>query len=98
MNESDSTTLDYRQFELPFGPIKNSDLFSNHWLEHRLPLEPEWKESRKSAETMAKELLSLWNTEKRRVELYGNEAGLEEKFIQPVFEALGWTLKYQTFS
>ena len=31
MNENDSTTLDYRQFELPFGPIKNSDLFSIHW-------------------------------------------------------------------
>ena len=26
-----------------------------------------------------------------------DEAGLEEKFIQPVFRALGWHLKYQTF-
>ena len=29
--------------------------------------------------------------------LYGDEAGLEEAFIQPVFEALGWKIKYQTF-
>ena len=31
------------------------------------------------------------------VELYGDEAGLEEKFIQPVFDILGWHLKYQTY-
>ena len=42
-------------------------------------------------------LLSLWGEEKNRVERYDDEAGLEEKFIQPVFKALGWHLKYQTY-
>ena len=85
------------QLTLPFGPVHNRDLLSNHWLEHRLPLEPEWQELRESARRLAQRLLELWQVEKDRVELYGNEAGLEEKFIQPVFEALGWKLKYQAF-
>ena len=72
-------------------------MLSNHWLEHRLPLEPEWDELRNQARDAAEQLLDLWRVEKNRVEKYGNEAGLEEKFIQPVFEALGWSLKYQTF-
>ena len=27
----------------------NSDFLSNHWLEHRLPLEPEWAEQTEAA-------------------------------------------------
>ena len=85
------------QLTLPFGPVHNRGLLSNHWLEHRLPLEPEWQELLEPARRLAQQLLELWQVEKERVNLYGNEAGLEEKFIQPVFEALGWKLKYQTF-
>ena len=85
------------QLTLPFGPMYNRDLLSNHWLEHRLPLEPEWNELQERANHFAQRLLELWQTEKDRVELYGDEAGLEEKFIQPVFEALGWKLKYQAY-
>ena len=84
------------QLTLPFGPIVNREFFSNHWLDHRLPLEPEWNEHRASAIVAAEALIHLWNREKNRVERYGDEAGLEEKFIQPVFELLGWRLKYQT--
>src|SRR6185437_1174945 len=39
----------------------------------------------------------LWRVQSSRVTLYGDEAGLEEKFIQPVFECLGWHLKYQAY-
>ena len=85
------------QLTLPFGPVHNRGLLSNHWLEHRLPLAPEWQGLLEAARGLAQQLLELWHVEKHRVELYGNEAGLEEKFIQPVFEALGWKLKYQTF-
>ena len=35
--------------------------------------------------------------EKSRAPLDGDEAGLEEKFIQPIFEILGWHTKYQSF-
>src|SRR5437764_9209458 len=43
------------------------------------------------------ETLDLWVQQKLRVERYGNEASLEQAFIQPVFQILGWKLKYQTF-
>ena len=82
---------------LPLSPVRNSDFLSNHWLEHRLPLEPEWAEQTAAAGVVLERLLSLWGEEKNRVDRYGDEAGLEEKFIQPVFKALGWHLKYQTF-
>jgi hypothetical protein len=85
------------QLPLPFGPIINKEFLSNHWLEHRLPLEPEWSEFQEAAKVAAEKLLLLWNKEKSRAPLYGDEAGLEEKFIQPVFEILGWHTKYQTY-
>jgi hypothetical protein len=85
------------QIPLPLGPIRNSQFLSNHWLEHRLPLEPEWTELRGAAERVLDVLAELWKVERDRVELYGDEQGLEHAFIQPVFEALGWHLKYQAF-
>ncbi len=91
-------TIDAKmQLILPFGPIVNREFLSNHWLGLRLPLEPEWTELRFAAAEAAAKLIALWEKEKHRVEHYGNEAGLEEKFIQPVFEILGWSLKYQTY-
>lgn len=62
-----------------------------------MPLEPEWQEQRTAALASLQRLIALWRVETSRVELYGNEAGLEEKFIQPVFACLGWHLKYQTY-
>jgi hypothetical protein len=38
------------QMELPFNPIRNSGLFSSHWLERRLLLEPEWTELKEAAQ------------------------------------------------
>ena len=80
---------DERQMSLPLSPVRNSDFLSNHWLEHRRPLEPEWAEQTDAARVVLDRLLSLWGEEKNRVERHGDEAGLEEKFIQPVFKALG---------
>jgi hypothetical protein len=82
---------------LPFGPVHNVGLFSSHWLEHRLELEPEWQELRDEASEVLKRLAELWKVERNRVERYGDEQGLEVGFIQPVLFALGWKLKYQTF-
>jgi hypothetical protein len=75
-----------KQLELPFGPLRNSALFSNHWLEHRLPLEPEWNELRDEARGVLDRLAELWSEQHDRVEHYGNEQGLEYAFIQPVSE------------
>ena len=62
-----------------------------------MPLEPEWHEERAAAIECLRRLITLWRGQADRVALYGNEAGLEEKFIQPVFESLGWHLKYQAY-
>ena len=62
-----------------------------------MPLEPEWQEQRAAAIECLKQLVALWQVEATRVELYGDEAGLEEKFIQPVFAHVGWHLKYQAY-
>ena len=94
---SRSFAIDERQVNLPLSPVHNRDFLSNHWLQHRLPIEPEWRENEDLAKEVLDRLLALWQAEKNRVELYGDEAGLEEKFIQPVFQILGWHLKYQTY-
>ena len=85
----------HSQLPIPFGPIRNSNLFSNHWLEYRLPLEPEWNELRQDAEAILDRLGKLWKREQNRVEQY-SEGGLEQAFIQRVLEELGWKLVYQT--
>lgn len=83
------------QLLLPLGPVRNSELFSNYWLGHRLELEPEWLESLAEAERVLERLSKIWSEEKLRVARYGKEAPLEHAFIQPVFEALGWKFYYQ---
>jgi len=85
------------QLTLPLGALRNRALFSGHWLEHRLPLESEWTELRDEAREVLDSLSELWQLERRRVEQYGDEQGLEQAFIQPVFKQLKWKLKYQTF-
>lgn len=91
------TTADSELGAMPAFPLRNRNLFSNHWLEQRLPLEPEWVERREAAQDALAELQSLWARVGRRVEQYGNEAGLEYGLIQPVFEILGWQISYQAF-
>ncbi len=80
---------------LPFGPLQNRAFLSNHWLDHRLPLEPEWKAFESLAQDAAAKLKVLWDEQRDRVKIYGDEASLETEFIQPVFKILGWHLKYQ---
>ena len=86
-----------QQRAIPFGPLQNNELFSSHWLEHRLPLEPEWAERRDEAGLVFERLRKLWLAEKGRVEHYGGEHALEHAFIQPVFAHLGWKIFYQAF-
>ncbi len=80
-----------------FSPIHNSGVFSAHWLENRLTLEPEWHEVGDEVNESLARVLKLWDKEKDRVEKYGTEAPLEQAFIQPVLLALGWKMKYQTY-
>lgn len=80
---------------LPFGPLVNRDLFSNHWLKTRLPMEPDWAQHKEQAGRILGRLDDLWRVQRDRVGQYGDEQGLEEAFIQPVLRALGWKIKYQ---
>ncbi len=82
---------------LPFSPIQNSNLFSNHWLEHRLKLEPEWQELREQAEKVLDSIAALWREQRELVEDYGTEAPLEDEWIKPVLSHLGWVHLPQVF-
>ena len=86
-----------KQRTLPFGPIQNKELFSHQWFENRLRLEPDWTEVAPAADAALSQLQALWSVQRERVELYGAEAPLEEAFIQPIFEILGWRIYYQAF-
>lgn len=83
------------QLSLSLGRVRNSELFSNHWLKRRLPLEPEWTEYLQLATDVLARLLALWREQRPRVDHYGNEQSLEQAFIQPVLQTLGWKLIYQ---
>lgn len=84
------------QSTLPFSTVRNSELFSNHWITNRLPLEPEWQECREEAENCLEQLIHLWQMQGHRVAQFGSEQALEQAFIQPVLHCLGWKLLYQT--
>ena len=66
------------QLTFAFSPLRNSELFSNHWLEHRLPLEPEWSELADRAHDALESLTTLWKAERHRVHKYTKEAPLEK--------------------
>ena len=64
------------QLTLPFGPIRNREFLSNHWLEHRLPLEREWRSTARPRQRgRPQKLIALWRVEKDRAEKYGDEQG-----------------------
>src|SRR5438046_1581814 len=84
------------QLSLRLGSVRNSELFSSHWLKNRLPLEPEWSEYQKQATEALDALVELWQEQHHRLEHYGSEQSLEQAFIQPVLQILGWKLLHQT--
>lgn len=67
-------------------PYRNQGLFSEHYLEYRLPEEEEWKED---PEPIRQRLLALYTSKKGFLEK-ANEAQTEDEFIRPVLEALGF--------
>ncbi len=85
------------QLNLPLGAVRSRELFSSHWLEHRLRLEPEWNAIRATAQQALERIAEIWAIQRTRVTQYGAEQPLEEGFIQPILRELGWRLAYQTF-
>ncbi len=88
--------VDPAQLHLPLRSIRSKELFSSHWLQHRLRLEPEWNGQRAAAQVALDGLAELWRVQRSRVAHYGAEHALEEAFIQPVLRELGWKIAYQT--
>ncbi len=70
----------------------NRGLFSDHFLQARLP---EWKECKVDGELVSfrKSLLSLYDS-KKPILPYLNEAQTELEFVQPVLDLLGYTNSY----
>jgi hypothetical protein len=84
------------QLQLPLGSVRSKELFSSHWLQHRLRLEPEWNALRPAAQAALDRIATLWAVQRTRVAQYGAEHPLEEAFIQPILREIGWILAYQT--
>jgi hypothetical protein len=66
--------------------MQTKTLFSQHYLQKRLPDHPEWQEDPRAVFEAVRE---LW----QRAREYGdtwNESQTEQEFIQPVLDLLGW--------
>ena len=87
---------DQPQFEFGTGFDRNAALLSSHWLDRRLPREPEFDALADPADAVLERLAALWAKEGRTLPGLGEQA-MEHRFVQPVFEALGWEASYQTF-
>lgn len=84
------------QAQLHFGPVKNSELFANHWLERRLPRESEWTAHRADAIACLDRLAKLWRDKKAILTPNLGEPTMEDEWVHPVLDALGWEYVYQT--
>jgi hypothetical protein len=72
---------------LALTPLTGKSLFSLHYLETRLPGQPEWAEDPQAAFDAVR---LLWQKARR----YGgawNEAQTEDEFVKPVLAVLGWS-------
>jgi hypothetical protein len=78
------------QAEFQFSPVENGGLFSENFLEHRLPQWPEY--GGPDAGELLEKIQAIWEREGPALPS-ANEAQVEEHFIQPVLELLGqvWT-------
>ncbi len=73
----------------------NQNLFSNNYLEHRLPAAPLWKGQGEKAGDVFDSIKKLYEAIKPLKLGSGEEAGIEEKFIRPVIKTLGYEFDVQ---
>lgn len=74
--------------------VTNKTLFSQHFIEHRLPALPEWAEE---ITPLFEQVRALY-AHARRFGHTWNEAQTEEEFVKPVLRLLGWEFIVQTKS
>ncbi|MBI3754456.1 MAG: hypothetical protein HY266_10525, partial [Deltaproteobacteria bacterium] len=75
--------------------LNNQNLFSNNYLEHRLPAASLWKEQGEKAGEVFDSIKKLYEAVKPLKLGSGEEAGIEEKFIRPVLKTLGYEFDVQ---
>ena len=73
----------------------NQNLFSNNYLEHRLPSTALWIEQKENALKTFKAIQESYESIKTSKLGPGEEAELENKFIQPILSALGYAYHVQ---
>lgn len=73
----------------------NQNLFSNNYLEHRLPSTALWIEQKENALKTFKVIQESYESIKTLKLGPGEEAELENKFIQPILSALGYAYHVQ---
>lgn len=75
-------------------PHLNQQLFSDHFLNDRLPRVAEWQALLANAEPIRRELTSLYGNRKAVLPELG-EMQLEDAFVRPILRALGHTFSVQ---
>jgi hypothetical protein len=80
------------QLELALGPYDNRKLFSDHFLEDRLPSWPEF--TALEPQRLLGDLATLLDQERSGLPS-ANEAQTEERFIKPILERLGFAFTVQ---
>jgi len=73
--------------QLSLNFLKNSYLFSTHYLEALIQQNPEWEENEATKEVF-NQIKQIYENKKGALKFY-NESQLEELFIRPIFKALG---------
>src|SRR4030042_4436217 len=73
----------------------NQNLFSNNYLEHRVPYTSLWSEQKEKAQATFDAIKKSYETIKALKPGPGQEAELEDKFIRPVLTALGYEYSVQ---
>lgn len=80
------------QLALALGPYVNRKLFSDHFLQERLPAWPEFASA--DPAPLLDDLAHLWDRERAGL-ASANEAQTEERFIKPVLARLGFAFTVQ---
>jgi hypothetical protein len=71
--------------------MQTKTLFSNHFLQTRLPSVPEWNDD---PQLILESVRVLWQKARQHGE-HWNEAQTEQDFIKPILAVLGWTFMVQ---
>ena len=75
--------------------LNNQNLFSNNYLDYRLPETDLWKGQKDNAAAVFEEISKSYELIRSSKLGPGEEAELEDKFIKPVLSALGYTYHVQ---